>query len=415
MPRLQIAPAVLGFFAALSSIAPNARGASASDVPAPAPSADAPITPMATPGPVATPPPPPTGYDEGFYTNAGDGKFSLKIRGLAQGRYTYRKDGSLPDPTNNFTVPLARVAFAGKAFNPSLSYFLQYQSSTLGNTNGVVMLDWWVKYTCSPLFSLKAGRFLLPFSRSTYTNPALTLFGDPAAAEQAFGMNRAIGVHISGAAGKVSYELAGMNSVSADGTVQNSRGKDLAALARLELAILAPYGYLESSPKPIDEMQLSVGLAAAYNPIAQDSATQNTLNKDNAVNMTVDMGFRMDRLSVQAAYFLRKNTRTQAGASNYDTGVYGQAAYFVIPERVEVAGRYAMVDFLDRPGTVLASPGTVRTKAAGDTTEYTGGVNYYLHGHNAKLNANYTLIQVKPFAGASNNIHRVNVQTQLFF
>ena len=164
-------------------------------------------------------------------------------------------------------------------FDPKLNYFMQLQGSTFGNNNDLTMLDWWMKYSFAPEFALQGGRFVLPYSRQFYTHPGNLLFSDLSEADYAFNLPRGIGAHVSGKLGPLSYHAATLNSVRAlDAPGQQNIGSNIGALGRLELDILKPYGYYESSPKPVTEPQLSVGVAVAYNPIDGASSFQNLLS-----------------------------------------------------------------------------------------------------------------------------------------
>ena len=65
-------------------------------------------------------------------------------------------------------------------------------------------------------------------------------------------------------------------------------------------------------------------------------------------------------------------------------GFYLQAGYFVIPEKLELAARYSYVD-PDNPNSIDDN----------DQQEVTGGISYYLYGHNLKLQANYSFFRTE--------------------
>jgi phosphate-selective porin OprO and OprP len=88
-------------------------------------------------------------------------------------------------------------------------------------------------------------------------------------------------------------------------------------------------------------------------------------------------------------------------------GYYSQAGFYLIPRKLEVTGRISGVDF-DK----LNVAGVFKK-----TTAYTGGLNYYFHEHNFKLQMDYSFLDNSAFKGqpsASNN-HRLRLQTQFLF
>ena len=210
-------------------------------------------------------------YDNGFFIRSQDGRYSLSLNGFLQARYTL----TAPDTgrsRNNFDVALAHLAFSGNVFDPKVKYFFQYEATTFGNSNRSTLLDWWMQYRHSPYLRAQAGRFLLPYSRQFYAHPGRLLFPDLSAADYAFNLHRAIGLHLSGKVGRLSYHGLVTNSIRAlDAGGQQNAGAEVAWQGRLEYDLLEPYGYLESSPTPAATPQLSIGVAAAFNPVNQAS------------------------------------------------------------------------------------------------------------------------------------------------
>jgi len=349
------------------------------------------------------------GYDGGFYIKSKDKPFSLVANALGQFRYTFFNATGGGHGNQNFDVALGRLAFSGVMFDPKLSYFLQVQGSTLGNNNNITMLDWWTSYNFAPELATQAGRFVLPYSRQFYTPPSQLLFADLSQADYAFNLPRSIGGHVSGKIGRLSYDAAMLNSIRAlDAPGQQNFGTNMAAVGRLEYDILAPYGYSETSPKPVSDPQLSVGVGFAYNPIDATSSFQNLKNKDSTTNVTVDLGYRWDRLSFQAAGYYRHDDYTTPGLGNgNDWGGYTQAGFYLIPQKLELAGQVSGVKF-DK----LNVPGVFQK-----TMAYTVGLNYYVHSHNVKFQLDYSFLDNSAFKGqpSAPDNNRVMLQTQIAF
>ena len=343
-------------------------------------------------------------YDGGFYIRSKDNRYSLNINGFAQARYTLLAPDK-GDSRNNFDVALARLAFSGTIFDPKVSYFFQFEGTTFGNNNRESMLDWWMKYDFSDYAKVQAGRFILPYSRQFYTHPGNLLFTDLSEADYAFNLQRAVGANLSGKIGKLSYHAVVTNSIRAlDAGGQQNRGAEVAWQGRLEYDVLDPYGYLESSPTPATAPQLSLGIAAAFNPVDDGSGFQNVMPGDRTTNVTIDGGFRYQGLSFQAAGYYRRNQFERMSKIGHDWGYYGQLGYY-LTERLELAARVGGVDF-----QFANNP---RTR--GDVREYTTGVNYYLYGHNVKLQIDYSFLDGDPFVGKSTSDNRFRVQTQVLF
>jgi phosphate-selective porin len=356
------------------------------------------------------------GYDNGFFVRTLDKRFSIVANGFIQARLTV-VPLSNGFPNYNFDLALGRLAFSGNVFDPNLTYFFQYEGSTFGNNNVVTMLDWWLAYRFSQAFTLRMGRMILPFSRQFYTHPGNLLFTDLSATDYAFNLQRSLGVEASGDLGFMQYHLVLMNSVRAlDAGTQSNVGNVVSALARVEVPILKPYGYMESQPSNATEPQLSVGAAIAVNAVASDSRFQNTVFGDRTLNVTFDAGFRTGGLSVQGAYHVRPEILLIASGNVFrtDNGFYAQAGYYLTPQ-FELAARYATVRF------ERALTPSVRTTLSSllnpnaQQNEITLGANYYFHKHGAKIQLDGSLLENTGFGGGRSSSYRVRLQTQLLF
>ncbi len=98
-------------------------------------------------------------YDQGFRLESTDGRFSLRLNGLLQTRYTYVDyDPAIrfnQEDYSNFYVRRARLFFAGFAGSPRFTYLIQVQ---LEASQGINANDLWVEYEFSDLLRLGAGR-----------------------------------------------------------------------------------------------------------------------------------------------------------------------------------------------------------------------------------------------------------------
>lgn len=343
-------------------------------------------------------------YDGGFAIKSEDSKFTIKVNGFTWARSTYFKPKE-GDSQNNFHLGLGRIALSGNAFDPKASYFFQTEVSTFGNNNNISFIDWWHQYTFSPLLSVKMGRFIIPYSRQFYTHPGNLLFPDLSGADLAFNLPRAIGLMASGSKSKISYGAGVVNGIKAlDGAPgeSNQPGDELSYFGRVEVDILRPFGYLESSAAIAKQPELSIGAALARNQIDYESAGFQKLKVgDLTHNLTIDSGFRYQGLTLQTAYYFRpKDPADDKLEEVNDFGFYAQSGYQIIPGKFEVGARYSMVDF----------------EGVSKTAEYTGGFNYYHSGHNLKFQVDYSLINTKiDGKDASTNDHQVRVQTQILF
>lgn len=368
-------------------------------------------------------------YNDGFYVTTADKTFSVFLNGLFQIRFTGFKPqqsvaqfGASPQGSTNFDVFLGRFATSGTVFSPTLKYFLQFQGSTAGNANSVSLLDWFTAKTFSKYLTVQAGRSWTPYSYEYYDNPANYLLPDLSTAEYAFVLPRAIGAEAYGQAGKLSYAGMVANSIPAlDAPGQENFNSKVSYIGHLQYDILAPYGYVETDPTAVGAAKpaLTFWGSVAYNPVSGSSGMENVMAGDRTVNATGTIGFRSGLFTLQTTGYFRR-TRRFLALPTFDSWGYGQqAGYYILPGKLELAERMSGVNW-GAANFPAASP-LVNTWYSGPNFPYhridenSLGVNYYLHGHHAKLQVAYSYLHGNTFSGSRFGGNRVQAQTQIMF
>jgi hypothetical protein len=374
-------------------------------------------------------------YNNGFFISTENKSYSLYVNGLFQMRYTgfvphqnVAKLGESAQGTNTFDVFLGRLALSGSILQPSLKYFLQLQASTAGNSNSISMLDWFTSQTFSKYLTLQAGRAFTPYTYEYYDNPGNYLFADLSTAEYAFVLPRAIGVQVYGQAGKLSYAGMVSNSVPAlDASGQENFSSKLAYLGHVQYDLLAPYGYVETDPSGSAKQALTLWGSAAYNPVNASSGFENLTSGDTTVNATATVGYRYKLFTLQPTGYFRRTTPGTGAAIKNSWGYGEQAGIYLKPKRFELAERISGVNWGAEdygagtspvPGSALpventwyVGPGFPYHRVGEDSL----GLNYYLHGHNAKIQMSYSYLHGNNFADKSFSANRVWIQTQIMF
>jgi hypothetical protein len=368
-------------------------------------------------------------YDKGFFLRSHHQKFSLYINGLAQTRYTFFKPNSISQfgannpAVSNFDLFLGRLAVSGNVFEPDLKYFFQIQGSTAGNSNTISLLDWFTSKTFNPYLTIQAGRSWTFYSYEYYDNPGTYLFADLSTAEYAFLLQRAIGLQISGQAGKLGYGAEVANSVPAlDAAGQENLHGQMAYIGNLHYDILEPYGWEETDPtqEGAAKPELSLWASGMYNPVEYNSTFQNEVSGDKTYGSTASILFRYRYLSFQGTGYYRR-TIQHLSLPSYDSWGFGeQAGYYLVPAQWEIAERITGVWW--GAGEIPSTGGSENTWFSGpgdfsyhSVTEYSVGLNYYLYGHNAKIQAAYSYLAGQSFNDAGFGANRVWLQSQIMF
>ncbi len=379
------------------------------------------------------------GYDRGLYTQFKD-KFRLKIRIRIQTRFTdsrfnsaYNTTGDPKNYPNAFSAgtPLAtkhaedldifgvhrtRLVFEGFAFSPDINYFVQFRNDTadsttqLGGSRSTTQLyDSYLTFKQIPWANLRVGQFRTHFGRQEFFSSALLQFVDRGFVAEAFVPNvidrRDQGVTLFSDQDKypINYAFGVFNGVGINmnrlGLSTPGNANELMYVGRITADLMGKPGYPEGDLAYSLTPQLAVGASYGYNAGLQTTATEPggstqistaiaSLGNGRLLNQgIVDIGttgvdfvFKYRGFSLQGEGFVRNvNTHDPSKQIGNATGYYVQAGYFILPGTLEVVGRWSAMD--------------PDTRAAQDLmTSGVGGVNWYLNGHEHKLQFDYGVI-----------------------
>jgi phosphate-selective porin len=379
------------------------------------------------------------GYDRGLYTQFKD-KFRLKIRIRLQSRFTDSHFNgawnTIGDPKNYpnvsstgmvsalqhggnvdvFGVHRTRLVFEGFAFSPDINYFVQFRNDTADTTTQNIpgrsttqLYDAYLTFRQLPWANLRIGQYRTHFGRQEFMSSALLQFVDRNFVAEAFVPNtidrRDQGVTIFSDYNRypVNYAFGVFNGVGINmnrlGLSTPGNANELMYVGRITADLMGKPGYPEGDLTYSLTPQLAVGASYGYNAGLQT----NTMGagSNNQVSLAIaslgngrlldqgvvdigtggiDVVFKHKGLSLQAEGFIRNiDTHDHSKRIGNASGFYVQAGYFVVPRTIEVVGRYSAMD--------------PDTRAAQDLmTSGVGGVNWYLNGHEHKLQFDYGVI-----------------------
>jgi len=382
-------------------------------------------------------------YDLGFRLTTQDNRFSLRLWGAIQFRYTYfsydkRVLGNDTD-YSGFYLRRARVWLAGHAFDPRFTYFLHIQ---LENTNAVNLHDAWLEYRLHPLANIGVGRYKISYGleflnsgfalqfieRSVFSGETDIDFGDgpvyPGGGTWFFRLNaqaptgfatggltlyRSQGVQLAGMRGSKTtptfeYQVGVWQGRGTRG-LRNPDNKHLFAVR----AGYHPWGWIDwrfqGDQEGSERYRFSV-IGSAYTQSSTESGGFDEDGYDIAI-MNRYRGFSLDAEWATESY----------GFHEYDVhlerkGWRVQAGYMVVPNKFEVAARYAANQRI-RPATYRTSMDSGLLVAyvfdgeeyvpqiEGQISEYTLGFNWFItQGHRHKFQVDTSWL-VREFAGDS--------------
>jgi phosphate-selective porin OprO and OprP len=322
----------------------------------------------------ALPPPQPrpltmkAGWKDGKTTFETDNA-QLNLSNRVQIRYIH-EDPEGVDSRDSFRMRRVRTKLDGWIYNRNLLYELQMDwtdSNSLQDAN--------IVYRFTPAFNIKAGQFKVPFSRQQLTSSGSQQFVDRSIVSANFDRGRDIGVQLAGFGldRRLEWRAGAFNGAGRTTTVNNNDA--LQYNARLMYQPWGEVRYSESDFESSDRPLLAV--AVGFQDHNLHGATAG--NDLHHTTLSTDIALKYRGVFAFVEYFGRDND-PEIGPSFDSSGLHGQIGYFVIPRKLELAGRWARLD----PNDDIS--GNYRTE-----TGIAGG--WFYNKHNLKLQGDLRQIE----------------------
>lgn len=354
---------------------------------------------------------------QGVTATSVDGLSRLHLGGYGQLLYRYTKsDDPVKENVSDFNSRRFKFGVDGTLLSRDFSY------KFVGDVaNGFKTEDLFVTYKISAPLSVQAGQFVPPQSRQELTSSGRQLFPERSLANETFNLGRDQGFQI---AGSLAGNLVGYSVGLFNGNGPNISHPDSNHLVagRIDINPLGPYK-LDEAGWPSDKLLLNIGASFSRERVsAIDVGVK--FDKDNDV---LDVALDLDKLTdatfataygqdlswqlwtanthaswqgaTLAGEYYHLAADPQLGADWDADGYYLQGSYQLLPKTVELAARYSAIKSTDGGAVVRF-----------DKAEKQLGVNYYVAGHNLKLQADLTMVADKLAANKDDAIARVQAQ-----
>jgi phosphate-selective porin OprO/OprP len=304
------------------------------------------------------------------------GSRALQISGLVQTEYEgFQQTGV----NNTFLLHRARLDVKGD-INDNWNYEVYTEFAST-----VKLLDAYTTYKIADWLKFSAGQFKVPYSLENLIADSQLDFIDRSQVVNALAgrstdvignqNGRDIGIQINGSFAKLDdhylfdYTFGVFNGAGYDVTTDNNSHKDI--VGRLTV-------------HPIQHLDISGDF---YNGVGNYGTPAKNEKRNRG---GFDARYVIGGLALQAEYdkgtdgIIKRN------------GWYGQATYFVIPKKVQLAAKYDTYD----PNTITANA---------TTKIYTGGINYYFNNW-ARFTVNYLDRREETATQIKNNIFEAQLQ-----
>ena len=344
-----------------------------------------------------------------FQTADKNYKLRMRLRGQFLANYIN------PDGDDNeglgFRVRRLKVTWDGNAFAPWMKYKVEYDFGRTGE-----LKDMKLSFAKNKAFVPTMGQYKVPFNREVLNSSSVLQVVDRSIITDYFEYDRDIGAGVYGllGGGMIRYDLGVFQGESTN--VKNDKG-DTGMLwaGRVQAALIG------GDAKKVKENfakkpTLMVGAAIAGIDVEGGSDSnigipsgERVLEDGKVTSFTADINYRGPRFNLTGEYIGRWVNPDDAGvATAYDYGFRVQGGFFLVPKKVEVASRYAMVTFDDDAAGVDGDLDNVWT--------FTQGLSYYLSGnHKWKVQLDYTFQREEDLAGVESDESMVRAQVQAYF
>ena len=346
----------------------------------------------------------------GLTFQTADSNYKFRMRFFGQFLSTYT-DPDADEEGFGFSVRNLWLIWDGNAFAPWMKYTVQYDLA------GGALKDMRLSFARNKTFVPTIGQYKVPFSREFLTSiTALQLVGT-SIIDDYFRYGRDIGGGVYGflGDGMIRYD-AGV--FQGEGANQKNDKGDTGMLwaGRVQAAVI---GGKARSVKENFAKRPTLMVAAAVAGIDVEDGNdgnigipsgERALESGTVTSFTADINYRDPRFNLTGEYVGRWANPDEGGVDTaYDQGFRVQGGFFLLPKKIELASRYAMVIF-DDGADVLGG------NDLDNVWTFTQGLSCYLSGnHKWKVQLDYTFQREEDLDGAESDESIVRAQVQTYF
>src|SRR3989337_4201884 len=362
---------------------------------------------------------------DGFTIRTKDGNFSLNMRLRAQFQFSVN-DTTDELTATDFRIRRLRFYWIGNAFRPWFEYYIQVSAD---NGSDLQIRDAYFNAAYEKVAIPRVGQFKVQFNREELNSSSELQLVERSIVNEEFSLGRDIGPALYGLLGN--YVTYGVGIFDGNGRNALSTDSNLLYVGRVMLTPCCGTLKYGNSSFPIsgdykiepnfgeDKPLIAFGVAAAgmeglnidikapYAAIADRFDEIGVVSGDFA-QFTADLNFKYKIFSIEGEYDARWISPDGASIDTvFDQGFRIQSGVFLIPKLVEVAARFAYIDF------DASVPNVPDVDEPDNQWQITPGLNFYMsHSHKWKIQLDYSFIK-NEFTNASDideNIFRAQLQ-----
>jgi phosphate-selective porin OprO and OprP len=380
---------------------------------------------------------------KGFRLETRDGNFQTNLQWRAQLRYS-NPNGSDPrqlddfakEDTSDFTIRRARMKIGGHGFKPWLKYYFEVDLQPSrdveadSQSSAARLITWRADIAKYEQLGLRLGQWKIGYNRERVDSSGKQEFVERSIVNRVFTLDRQVGIAargrlFKGSVADMRYDLGIYNG---EGRSVTNEGEDHMYMGRLQWNFLKrDVPFRQSDVEFTEKPAASLAIAAATNTGRCTRWSSSGCGNLDGFKKTDDakvdqyeirqavqeFAFKYRGLSIQQEWhrkFIKDNHNTDP---DYDlTGFYLQSGYFFhglfdsLPEKLELAGRYAYVK----------EPNETQLRINNKRKEYTAAVNYFYAGHRNKVTVDISHLTLDDgLAGLDADENRIRFQWDVSF
>jgi hypothetical protein len=379
-------------------------------------------------------------YDDGLVFESKNGNFRVRSRTRVQLQFSVTDQDSNSTDTDFFLRRL-RLKLDGHAFRPWLKYVLQVSRddiklNQLGDASGIQLKDAYIDAVYFKKIFPRIGQFKVPYNREELNSSSALLLVERSIVNTEFAYARDRGAGLYGILGKhIVYGTGVFGGAGIQGTEEGTAiGSNLFA-TRVQLDFGGTLQYGSGSFPSGGDYKLVPDFTkvpvfvfgAAFVGIPDMDIKGKTpdsgalverfeelgIERGGVVSIAADASYKLPTYNIEAAYLGRWIDPDEGARDTvYDQGLRIQSGLFLVPDFIEVAGRWAYI-FYDTSPSVVTMGGVVRD----NSWELTPGINcYFSRNNNWKVQLSYSFVN-NEFTGGAPDINEkvLRVQFQAYF
>jgi len=312
------------------------------------------------------------GWDRGFFLASPDGNYRLRVQGQIQFRYAMNfrdSDDSIDSTTHGFENRRTKLNFSGNVIDRTWQY--RVQGAFNRGSNGQFRLeDAWLRKNFDNGLYARAGQFKGPLLREELVSSQQQLAVERSLINNVFTQGFSQGVEIGWAGDNIRGSAMFHDGLRNPNSPALEQSTEWGFMARGEFLLAGTWGQFSDFTSWNGE-SFGALIGAAINWQRDEFGLSGVPagGKTAPLTVTVDGQVEFGGANLYGA-FIYRDTDTENSGSSDQIAFLVQGGVFVIPESVEIFGRYEWGD-LDTTGQK-------------DLSVLTFGVNWYFAKHAAK-------------------------------